>query len=111
MISFILFVNWISETKRVTSSGESIVLTLLIVLAVFALYLFIRNHEVYKYRMQLLKKISAKSHEDIKNHNYDFQWRFDELKKISYERMLFAFWIPINKFYDETKILGVKNVQ
>lgn len=81
----------------------------LAILAILAIYFLLRNHKVYKYRMDLLGRISAKAKEDIDNQRYDFQWRFDELNKISYEKMLYTIWVPVNKFYDENKILGVKD--
>lgn len=70
----------------------------------FSFYLLYRNHEVYKERQHILNKIKNFSKIDILE-SRNWEWRYKEYEKISYEEMLYKFWIPVKDFYKDNKCL------
>ena len=77
-----------------------IILTICFLGILLGVILLIRNHFVYEYRKELLNKISERN-----GYSADWEWRYDEFEKISYNEMVFKFWKPLTSFYDEDKIL------
>ena len=65
----------------------------------FAIGVLWRNNHVYKFRMALLDKITKASERDLKNGNYHYAWRFEELNKVPYETMMLQFWRSLESFY------------
>lgn len=61
--------------------------------------------QVYRYRVDLIDKISKRTKEDIGNLNYNWEWRFVEFRKVGYQKMVWQFWKPIDSFYDLDKLL------
>jgi len=69
--------------------------------------LVIRNIQVLRYRINLIKRISDKNEEEIiKGIGYN-GWRYKMLdEEISYSEMVIKFWKPLDSFYDLNKLLG-----
>jgi len=75
------------------------ILIFLLTLFILNVYIYvIRANKVYKYHKKLLNRISEKNLEDIKN-NININDRYSRFGKISYNEMVFKFWIQISKFY------------
>jgi hypothetical protein len=77
------------------------ILHLAFLMACFAVFLFIRNELVYRYRIRLINEISERNHSDISNFDYGYQWRWREYETVSYEDMLFKFWKSFDSFYSK----------
>lgn len=54
----------------------------------FLIYFLYRNHKVYKLRMFIISEVSKLAKEDIIN-NKDFEWRYDEFERVSYNDMMY----------------------
>jgi len=81
-----------------------IVLLISLIIVTFSTYFFgYRNQKVYNYRTKLLNSVSSKIREDLGSNNG--LWRYDEFEKITYDEMVWKFWIPVDKFYDLDKLL------
>ena len=72
-----------------------------VLVLICAFFLFIsRNTAVYRYRMQLLSRISESATRDIEARR-PWGWRFDALSAVTYDEMVFKFWRPLSSFYDD----------
>ena len=75
---------------------------LMFLLFIFALYMSFRfsdrNHAIYFLRLILLKRVSEKAMEDIKN-GRDWEWRYKYMESVTYEKMLYQFWKPLKLKY------------
>jgi len=60
-----------------------------------------RNDSVHKYRMALLKMVSAAAQQDIET-GKDWEWRHDEFDSVSYYEMFWKFWRSFDSFYIES---------
>lgn len=77
------------------------VVTWIIVGIIIMLFLF-RNVKVKNYRLSLLHHIDVISKKEIQDGNLDnWEERYKIYSQISYEKMLYSFWKPLNKFYDQ----------
>lgn len=65
---------------------------------VVAIVLMIRNDCTYRYRTQLLKRVSEAAQKDI-GYGRDWEWRYEEFNRVTYERMMYTFWKPLRSFY------------
>jgi hypothetical protein len=82
-------------------------LVLLGICSIALLYCFIlliRNGIVYNERMRVIHLMSELSNKDINNHK-SWMWRHKEFDKITYDEMVFKFWIPVRKFYENNPCL------
>lgn len=59
-----------------------------VVCSLISLALLIRNNRVFRYRQALLARISEAAQADIARGDFDWNWRYDELNAVSYDRML-----------------------
>lgn len=75
-----------------------VILLILNTLLVLCILLIIRNYMVHNYRMKILKQMEK----SLRIDSYE-QWdkKMNYFKSISYDKMVFNFWKPVNKFYDE----------
>lgn len=73
-------------------------LIILFVLMGVSVYALIRNEQVHTYRINIIKRIHDAALEDIRNGNYDYDWRWGEYNDVSYSRMLMSFG-SLDKFY------------
>lgn len=55
-----------------------------------------RNKKLFKYLNSNLHTIGELSREDIYA-GRDFEWRFDVLSSVSYEKILFSFWRSVKR--------------
>lgn len=63
-----------------------------------SLYMFVRNIEVYDFLTTLINQVKAKSLEDVHNRK-DYNWRFEKFREVSYQKVLFQFWKPLQPKY------------
>lgn len=69
--------------------------------AIFCLYLAFRNTRIYLYRANALRGTWLYSTDTI-----DYLNRVGQFDKVSYDRMLFHFWVwPLSKFYPDTSFM------
>jgi hypothetical protein len=68
----------------------------LIVLA-FAMIVLVRNQSVLHYRLRLINVVFS---------HRDYEWRRDVFNSVSYERMVFQFWKPLDRFYPDKSFLA-----
>ena len=79
-----------------------LIIGLIMILGCFgALY---RNSVVFKYRGEILRKMSIASKKDIKN-GKEWDWRHDVWDTITYNQMMVKFWKPIDSFYTDKKFI------
>lgn len=71
----------------------------LIVMALCVVLLF-RNEAVYRYRMDLLSKVSDAAKRDISERK-DFMWRYHAYSTVDYSEMVMKFWKPLDSFYKD----------
>ena len=72
----------------------------LLVMFVFLMFLGYRNSRVFKYRMELIDKLSEAAKKDI-DAGLDPQWRYAEFNKVTYNEMVYRFWKPLDNFYEK----------
>ena len=60
---------------------------------------FYRNEQVYRHRIAVLKKVSAAARADIAAGNYDWNWRYEYFKDVSYAEQVLKFWKPLDSFW------------
>lgn len=80
-------------------------IALLIAWLLFVGHIVVRTHKVAAYRQELLDKVSAAADRDIRIHHRDWAWRFEALQAVSFEKMLFQFWKPLESFYPSKEFL------
>lgn len=83
-------------------------LVVCIMLLVFTLYIGCRNDEVCTERCRVIKEIGCLSADDSKA-GRDWWWRFKAFEEITYNQMLYTFWVPVDKFYKDHKCLQPKD--
>ena len=66
------------------------IIILFICLLLFCVFMLYRNESVYKERMKIINRISMDA---------DWVSKLKEFQKISYDQMIYKFWIPVKKFY------------
>lgn len=75
---------------------------------VVAYYLFIlsRIESVSQFRSDLLKQVSKAVTADI-NSGRSWEWRYDKLSSVKYERILHTFWRPLKAeaWYEDCSFL------
>lgn len=59
-----------------------------------------RNNSVYKYRTNLLNRISDAARVDIENLSA-WSWRYDEFDQATYDEMVLKFWRKPSSFYPQ----------
>lgn len=87
-----------------------LVLVILFVLVIFFLsFCFyisvIHNGRVYEHKMQLLDQVSRAAQKDIEE-GKPWRWRYDALESVSYHKMVFMFWKPLDSFYKDRAFLS-----
>lgn len=79
-----------------------IIMFILLCCIVFCFYMLYRNNLVHVERIKILGKIREMGSIDINNHKYDkLDGRLEKYRTISYDEMLYKFWIPIKDFYKD----------
>ncbi|HLN19156.1 MAG TPA: hypothetical protein VK255_03230 [Patescibacteria group bacterium] len=79
----------------------SAILTLWIV----ALYTTFRNFMVHNFLMDVLEVVKEKSEEDIRS-GKDYEWRYEELKKVSYDDVLYSFKrLKVKNYWKDDKFI------
>lgn len=75
----------------------SLVLFSIVYFAVIGLLIFgwLRNHWVFNFRMEMLDKVSEAADDDIKKGRHNWLWRYDVLRSVSYNEMVYHFWKPL----------------
>jgi hypothetical protein len=76
-----------------------ILLSIFVLLVIFDVILWVRNNTVYEAKMQLLKETSAAAETDIYAER-DWEWRYSELDKVSYLKMVAHFWRDPRSMYE-----------
>jgi len=73
---------------------------LLVIFGVLNVWFLIRNNRVCDFRLALIDAIHMTNQ---KSNLSEWIWRYEEFEKVSYNRMLFSFWKPlqIESFYDK----------
>ncbi len=77
------------------------VIGLLVAVMLVALVMLVRNQCVYRFRMELIDKISTSAQRDIASGNYDWGHRYEVFHSVPYERMVWQFWKPLRAFYPD----------
>jgi len=70
----------------------------------FCFFMLWRNDRVYKYRLEILTRISKAADEDIRE-GRDWNWRYYEFHKIEYEQMFYKFWKPLDSFWKDKRFI------
>jgi hypothetical protein len=84
-------------------------LTVLLIVFAFLVYMGFRNQQVFDYRMALIDKIHARNIADLEAGNYgDSSIRYRRLDKVSYSEMMLKFWIPVDAFIDEEELMELE---
>ena len=90
---------------------ENIILTVLIVLALYTIIVLYRSNKVYQYRIYITQKcydICTAHLDSIPNSEYTqdkheyqqyLQQMWESISDISYYKMVFKFWIPLKDKY------------
>lgn len=65
-------------------------------MCVFGIY---RNYKVREKLLENLSKVSEACKKDIHD-GKDYRWRYEAFSKISYTKMIFIFWKPLDSFFD-----------
>lgn len=79
-------------------------IVILVILLVFTVYLGYRNYEVCSERIRVINEIGIMCAKDNET-NREWHWRFDVYNEITYDQMLYKFWIPVNRFFKDHKCL------
>lgn len=66
--------------------------------------LFIRNNQVYEYRMGVIDAFSDAADYDIR-HNHNWKWRQAEFDSVSYSSMVYQPWKPLKSFYKDKSFM------
>lgn len=90
---------------------------LLVLPALFAAYLMVRNLLVYRFKTRMLDRVHKRNlleldeefaelkaridkGETVNGYRFrDYRWRYDEMDAVSYEKMVFMFWRRLGSFY------------
>jgi hypothetical protein len=87
------------------------IIYLVVTLALLVLGVLIRNQQVFRFRMNLSRRIFTQGMEEIYDQYQKFgqydptykyrdnQWRYAEFDAVSYNRMVVQFWRPLRTFY------------
>jgi hypothetical protein len=80
------------------------------ILLFFAIYLLIRNEYTAKLRFEILDQVSKAAQQDIIDGHFDWMWRYEKMKEVSYDRMMIQFWKPVKleAFYKDRSFLNLK---
>lgn len=70
-----------------------------IFILVTTLMLMVRNNQVHRARMEILREISILAHKDI-DQGKDWIWRYDEFDKVSYNKQVLMFWLDIRSSFN-----------
>ena len=82
-----------------------ILLAILFSALLLSIVLYIRNNQIYLYRMGLIGRIYTANLRDPQS----AVWRWRQYEAVSYEPMIWKFWKPLSSFYDEEAIIHGKN--
>lgn len=83
----------------------SVLTNISLIVILVSVLLMIRNNQVYKYRMKILDLVFAQAMRDVRE-GRDPIWRYDAMRAVSYDRMIWQFWKPLDSFWDEARITG-----
>ena len=75
-------------------------ITLLVIIT--AAYILFRNEAVFKERGRILDICSSLAEQDIKE-GKEWRNRYSFLTEVSYDSMLYKFWLPVKSFYEDYK--------
>lgn len=78
---------------------EVITIILIVIFAILAR----RNNRVFDYRMWVADNIARRTRQEFLT-DKDWHWRYEELRKVSYEEMVYKFWRPLPSFFRNTKL-------
>lgn len=67
-----------------------------------ALALLVRNQCVYRFRGNLLRRISIAAQRDIACGDCEWSRRYDAFDAVSYNKMVWQFWKRLTAFYPDT---------
>jgi hypothetical protein len=82
------------------------ILIIFIALFIYAICMLIRNDRVYRFRGNLLKKVSTAAKNDIYN-NRPWVWRYDVLTSVPYNKMLYSFKkLKPENFWDDLSFIA-----
>lgn len=71
---------------------------------IFNAILSCRSNKIYSYQEYLRREINKAILEDINNNNENL-WRFDMLRSVSYNEMLYKFWREPSSFYPDKSFI------
>jgi len=83
---------------------ELLSLAILAIGILFASISLARNDRVYKEKMRVLDLVHNLSLEDIRS-GRDYQWRYDDFERVSYDMMILMWWRPVKSFYRGKKCI------
>jgi hypothetical protein len=61
------------------------------IIALLMVWWFRRNERVYHFRMDLIDRI----HQANQTVRGEWEWRYEEFNRVSYDRMFWEFWKPV----------------
>ena len=93
---------------------------ILLILTLFFMFITFRTIKVGKFRRNIIDLISKASNSDIekvvskikpdttekesdlvsREAKDSWPWRYEEFKRVAFERMTWTFWKPLDRFYD-----------
>lgn len=74
-------------------------LVFIIIVGMLSLVLFMRNERVYGYRIGVLHRLHDQAGKDISSGDYDYIWRYEEFRSVSYNAMMLRPWKRLDSFY------------
>lgn len=82
---------------------STIFLGLMYTMMALCFVMLIRNNMVYRYRTEMVRRISAASKQNLLD---EWMWRYDEFDAVPYGDMVFKFWKPLKSFYPRDPARG-----
>ena len=76
-----------------------ILLASCVIALVLSVIMLWRNDKTFKYRSNMIDKISKAAQKDILEGRYNYGWRYEEYDAVSYHEMAVKFWKPLDSFY------------
>lgn len=69
-------------------------------------FMMARNAAVSSFQERLLEQVNHLAQQDVER-GREWRWRYDEFRRVPYERKLWRFWVPLKpeNFYADTAFL------
>ena len=72
---------------------------ILITILCSGFFMILRIYFVSKFRLKLIRLVSLLTEVDINNDVEYFLWRYGVLEQVSFDKMVYSFWLPLKAKY------------